>query len=207
MDPDIHFSRLCLVVTPTTAASSCWLRYLLCFRPDLPPRTYLRLSHPEKHTVFDHFTSIAPDFFVLLNAVFITLKWNLISCKRSIICASNATIWQPIVLRRCNFLFHSKKTKQTKNKQTSAAESSFITGTVSPQRKIRPKIKKPTHTLCCGGINYSSCPAGLQAGIDLSIKTLIYNSITGRRALVHNSGGGSSAQVLVTTTHFYTLRL
>lgn len=61
--------------------------------------------------------------------------------------------------------------------------------------------KKP-HTLCCGGINYSYIPAGLQAVIDLSIKTLIYNSITGRRDWVHNSGkivSGSPVEARATT--------
>lgn len=66
---------------------------------------------------------------------------------------------------------------------------------------IRIGQKKP-HTLCCGGINYSYIPAGLQAAIDLSIKTLIYNSITGRRDRVHNAGkmvSGSPVEARATT--------
>lgn len=62
--------------------------------------------------------------------------------------------------------------------------------------------RKTTHTLCCGGINYSYIPAGLQAAIDLSIKTLIYSSITGRRNRVHNSGkmvSGSPVEARATT--------
>lgn len=47
-NPDIRFSHPCLGEIPTTAASSCWLSYLFCFRPDLPPHTYRRPSRPEK---------------------------------------------------------------------------------------------------------------------------------------------------------------
>ena len=47
LDADVRFSHRCLVVIPTTVASSCWLRYSLCFWPDLPLHTYLHLSHPE----------------------------------------------------------------------------------------------------------------------------------------------------------------
>ena len=43
---DVRFSHLCLGVTPTTCASSCWLSYFV--HPDLPLHTYHRPSHPEK---------------------------------------------------------------------------------------------------------------------------------------------------------------
>ncbi len=46
--PDIRFSHPCPGVIPTTSASSCWLSYSFCFRPDLPPHTYRRPCRPEK---------------------------------------------------------------------------------------------------------------------------------------------------------------
>ena len=49
INPDVHFSHLCPAVIPTTAASSCWLSYSLCFRtPPPPPHTYRRPCRPEK---------------------------------------------------------------------------------------------------------------------------------------------------------------